>query len=251
MKLVETIIVGERSIFCDGLASTLRGSRFRICGEFSATKLIAEVERPCPGRSAPVRRARLCIVVDLAGCRGATEQVIAAVHRANPDACIVMISASGHDLEWAFEAGVNGCLPCTMSPPTLVLALDLLICREVVLRTRMRQLEPIAPEPQPVVPATTLGDALPVGLAPFQPIQCGTLSSRQSEILRSVALGQSNKHIARRLGIKEATVKGHVRVLLRKIGASNRTQAAVWVHRNQDNLPPFTGSSRAANGIYA
>jgi two-component system nitrate/nitrite response regulator NarL len=40
--------------------------------------------------------------------------------------------------------------------------------------------------------------------------------------------GASNKHIARELNIAEATVKVHVKSLLRKIRVSNRTQAAMW-----------------------
>lgn len=251
MKSVETTIVGERSIFCDGLASTLRLSRFRISGEVNPAKLISELERPCSGRSAPTRRSRLYIVVDSAGCRSTTERVIAAAHKASPEACVVMISSSADDLAWAFEAGVDGCLPYTINPETLVRALDLLICREVVLRARWCEVRPVAPERQASAPEPTLQAAIAVPLAPFQPIQCGALSSRQEEILRSVALGHSNKLIARRLGIKEATVKGHVRVVLRKIGATNRTQAAVWVHRNQTSFAPVASGHAVVNGVCA
>jgi two-component system nitrate/nitrite response regulator NarL len=44
--------------------------------------------------------------------------------------------------------------------------------------------------------------------------------------------GDSNKAIANRLGITEATVKVHLKSLLRKIGAANRTQAAIWALNN-------------------
>jgi two-component system nitrate/nitrite response regulator NarL len=40
--------------------------------------------------------------------------------------------------------------------------------------------------------------------------------------------GEPNKLIARKLHVTEATVKVHVKAILRKIGASNRTQAAIW-----------------------
>jgi len=52
-------------------------------------------------------------------------------------------------------------------------------------------------------------------------------SRREAEILSYLVRGLSNKVIARRLGITEATVKVHLKGLLRKIRASNRTQAAV------------------------
>src|ERR1700759_1659394 len=55
-----------------------------------------------------------------------------------------------------------------------------------------------------------------------------TFSDREGQILRCLVRGQSNKVIARELGIAEATVKVHVKGLLRKLRTANRTQAAVW-----------------------
>jgi two-component system nitrate/nitrite response regulator NarL len=54
------------------------------------------------------------------------------------------------------------------------------------------------------------------------------LSSREIEILQCLANGQSNKAIAKNLAIAEATVKVHVKRILRKANATNRTQAALW-----------------------
>lgn len=58
-----------------------------------------------------------------------------------------------------------------------------------------------------------------------------TMSEREFEILELVAKGLPNKHIARRLGIAEATVKAHLTSIFRTIGATNRTQAARWYER--------------------
>lgn len=54
-----------------------------------------------------------------------------------------------------------------------------------------------------------------------------TLSDREREIMNCLVGGHSNKIIARDLGISEATVKVHVKALLRKLQVSNRTQAAI------------------------
>lgn len=54
------------------------------------------------------------------------------------------------------------------------------------------------------------------------------LSPRESDILKRLAQGQSNKVIANALRISESTVKGCVKAILKKIAARNRTQAAVW-----------------------
>ena len=45
-------------------------------------------------------------------------------------------------------------------------------------------------------------------------------------------LGESNKVIARKLEIAEATVKVHVKAILRKVRVRNRTQAAMWAMQN-------------------
>ena len=58
------------------------------------------------------------------------------------------------------------------------------------------------------------------------------LSARQTAILRCLIEGDSNKVIARKMKIADATVKVHVKTILRKIRVDNRTQAAIWAIRN-------------------
>jgi DNA-binding NarL/FixJ family response regulator len=67
----------------------------------------------------------------------------------------------------------------------------------------------------------------------------GGLTSRQYEVLRLLQEGQSNKRIARTLGLRESTIKVHVRQIMRKLGVANRTQAALTTLRvaaNDDGL---------------
>lgn len=54
------------------------------------------------------------------------------------------------------------------------------------------------------------------------------LSERELEILRWLIMGCPNKVISRRMEISEATVKVHVKAVLRKLSVKNRTQAAIW-----------------------
>lgn len=65
--------------------------------------------------------------------------------------------------------------------------------------------------------------------APPPPDPLATLSPREREIVDLIARGDSNKQIARELGIAETTVKIHVQHLLRKLGLESRVQAAVLV----------------------
>jgi DNA-binding NarL/FixJ family response regulator len=60
-----------------------------------------------------------------------------------------------------------------------------------------------------------------------------SLSAKEAEVLRHLCLGSANKIIARRFGIAEATVKIHVKAILRKLGARNRTEAAVWARMSR------------------
>jgi DNA-binding CsgD family transcriptional regulator len=65
------------------------------------------------------------------------------------------------------------------------------------------------------------------------------LSSREQQILQCLINGLTNKGIARDLDISEATVKVHIKALLRKTRLANRTQAAIWALNNApDGKPP-------------
>ena len=57
------------------------------------------------------------------------------------------------------------------------------------------------------------------------------LTQRETQVLRHVALGLSNREIGKSLEISVETVKEHVQNILRKIAVSDRTQAAVWAVR--------------------
>ncbi len=58
------------------------------------------------------------------------------------------------------------------------------------------------------------------------------LSSREQEVLRLLSQGSTNKEIAQALEISENTVKAHLKSILRKLGVTNRVEAAGWALRN-------------------
>ncbi len=55
---------------------------------------------------------------------------------------------------------------------------------------------------------------------------------RETQILAYLREGAPNKVIARKLNLSESTVKVHVKAILKKVGACNRTQAALWATRH-------------------
>ena len=69
------------------------------------------------------------------------------------------------------------------------------------------------------------------------------LSPREKSILRCLIEGDSNKCIARKIDIAEATVKVHVKAILRKIRVQNRTQAAIWGMNHGSPIRPANNNS--------
>jgi DNA-binding NarL/FixJ family response regulator len=65
-----------------------------------------------------------------------------------------------------------------------------------------------------------------------QPAAGQIFSDREHQVLNFLREGRPNKFIARELQLSEATIKVHIKTLLRKIGCSNRTQAAIWVTKH-------------------
>jgi DNA-binding NarL/FixJ family response regulator len=68
------------------------------------------------------------------------------------------------------------------------------------------------------------------------------LTQRQTEVLERLRFGRSNKHIARELNMQEATVKVHVRQIMRKLGAANRTQAALLAQSQTSSSTSYKSS---------
>jgi two-component system, NarL family, nitrate/nitrite response regulator NarL len=126
-----------------------------------------------------------------------------------------------------YEAGLSGLCSPAMLGSTLVKALELVVAGETFLPAAVglalleQHSRRSLPDAQ-AVPTTTA-----VGLA-------GRLTHREAQILRCLMQGASNKMIARELRLAEATVKVHIKAILRKVQAANRTQAAMWA---QQHLP--------------
>jgi two-component system nitrate/nitrite response regulator NarL len=75
------------------------------------------------------------------------------------------------------------------------------------------------------------------------------LSARQLAILRGLAEGDSNKTIARKIAMAEATVKVHIKAILRKIRVRNRTQAAIWAMSNRPLIPTTNELTAASEDL--
>jgi two-component system nitrate/nitrite response regulator NarL len=128
-------------------------------------------------------------------------------------------------LTQALGAGIKACLLRDMSTEALTQSLHLVMLGQQVFPTRVTMML-LGPQ------AHRDGQYEAAQNGPELPARMRGLSAREAEILRFLLNGYSNKSIARSLGISEATVKVHLKALLRKVNAQNRTQAAVWALAN-------------------
>lgn len=144
--------------------------------------------------------------------------VLRQLRKTYPELRIVMLTTSTNesDLVEALRSGARGYLLKDIEPDDLVVAL-----REIMLGKTV-----VAPELAPVLARFVQGSEQhspnQKAVDPF-----AGLTPREYEILTLLAEGQSNKVIARNLGISDGTVKLHVKAILRKLGVSSRITAAV------------------------
>jgi two-component system nitrate/nitrite response regulator NarL len=125
---------------------------------------------------------------------------------------ILTVSDSADDLVAAIRSGADGYLLKDMEPEDLLTAIDQTLNGSTVIGERLNGLLARA-----IREEATAGQR-----------ESATLTRREQEILDGLAQGLSNKLIARSLDITEATVKVHVKNLLKKLGFRSRLEAAVW-----------------------
>jgi two-component system nitrate/nitrite response regulator NarL len=149
-----------------------------------------------------------------------------------PGARIAIVA--GHyrlgELVSAFRAGANGYFVDVMTCDVFIKSMELVMMGEILFPPAFLSFV-LDPE------GDHLREAVPRALAP-------QLSTREKSILRCLIEGDSNKCIALKIDIAEATVKVHVKAILRKIQVQNRTQAAIWGMNNGSLTRPAIVSSR-------
>ncbi len=132
---------------------------------------------------------------------------LAEMRKAFPDTSVALLSGniSSAIVQEAIDMGAVGFVPKTIAAKSLVNAVRFMVAGEVFL------------------PVSLLQEDAPTEIHPMAEM----LSRRETEVLSGLCRGQSNKEIARDLDLQEVTIKLHVRTLCRKLGARNRTQAAM------------------------
>ncbi len=154
---------------------------------------------------------------------------LARLRREYPDLAVSLMSgtAESEDVKMAMELGVMGYFPKTLSGKALLKAIQFVLSGEKFL--------PIDRDNNEVMPAYYDSGRGGSSIPPYSHINgdgngnhnAGNLTVREREVLSYLLEGASNKEIARALDLQVVTVKLHVRGIFRKLGAKNRTQAAL------------------------
>lgn len=224
---IQLLVVDDHSLFRRGLMALLsQDARFEVRGEAGD---VGEALR-CLARQQPD-----VILLDnhLPGVLGV--DAIPALREAAPDSRVLMLTMSENeaDLVAALKAGADGYLLKTVEAHHLCEAIVKVVEGESVVSPELTTKLVSALRAQPSTRRNLADVTVTATPAPTQAdAELASLSERELEILRLIALGDSNKHIARQLDIAETTVKIHVQHILRKLHLTSRVQAAVFAARH-------------------
>ena len=208
---IRILLVDDHTLFRRGLSALLsRDPGLQIVGDAADA---GEAQR----RAQQLQPDVILLDNHLPGVNGV--DALPALREAAPGARVLMltISEDGEDLATALRGGASGYLLKTMEGEALARAIHRAMTGEAV----------VADEMTGKLVEVFRQAATPPAAAEAPAPSAGALSPRETDILRGIARGDSNKVIARDLGIAETTVKIHVQHILRKLGVSSRVQVAV------------------------
>lgn len=229
-RVVMTSLFDGCTLFREGLKCILSGTRYRVVSDGAWNK-------PVPANRSLKSREVLLLV-------GASQDLVELARNVrrlkhgHPRARIVLLGDEcNHDaVASAVRAGAHGYLVKTISSSTLLKSLDLIMLGERIVPSEF--LQHVC---EHLMLHETGNDAAALPIPERQASQAGgtdrpalnelfhrPFSEREDAVLSCLLGGELNKSIARRFDIAEATVKVHIKAILRKINVKNRTQAAMW-----------------------
>lgn len=206
---VSVLLVDDHAIWRGGVRSLLEDTEFEVIGEAGsgreALQLVDEL------------RPQL-VLLDIRMAGGDGLDALLAIKALAPSVAVVMLTTYDNPtyLARAVAGGAAGYLLKGIEREELLKALRAVADGEMLLRQEdlKKALKEVAPE------------------AKGTPDLPYPLSEREMEVLKYVTAGLINREIAGLLFISESTVKTHVEHIIRKLGVSDRVQAAVWAVKN-------------------
>jgi two-component system nitrate/nitrite response regulator NarL len=249
-----TIVVESRLLVREALKSLMAKNAYRVVRDVGST---AEIS----GASTLSEEPKLVIL----GAQSADNALSQAADARKlwPDSKIILLYEylSPAEFQKLLMSEINGCVPLFASPDTLVSTLDMIVTKDVRAMvmgdTKRPVIQPASPEDsnQSEIGIDKLRSdgaeqedvSVSIGALPQRPMNVPPLrnhpglSEREAQILDGLVKGHANKVIARTCDITEATVKVHMKSIMRKIRVDNRTQAAIWAMANGYAADGFNG----------
>lgn len=204
---IKILVADDHEVVRSGLKSLLHGTDIKIVAEAATGEAALRLT---------LKHHPEVVLLDVRMADGDGLTALGRIKLDRPDQAILMWSAFDNPtyVARAVALGANGYIAKSASKEKLVEAIRTVVTGETTwTREELRRV--------------TGALATPRLSADFEV----PLTQRESEVLRQLASGATNKEIAVALHISYETVKEHVQHILRKIGVSDRTQAAVWAVR--------------------
>ncbi len=203
---LRVLIIDDHTLFRDGLQGLLERHNIDVVGSLGdgheGIRLAQELKPDI-------------ILLDMRMPSLSGLEVLKQLQQNNFEAPIAMLTTSNdeRDLVEALRNGAKGYLLKDMDPDDVVAALREIVKGETVVAPNLTQILARVVKGEPILES--------------EPSPIDDLTPREAEILSLLAEGQSNKVIARNLGISDGTVKLHVKAILRKLNIHSRVEAAV------------------------
>lgn len=203
---IKVIIIDDHTLFREGL------QRLLVRHEIDVVSSVSNGE---DGIKSIKKLGPDIVLLDLRMPNVNGIDVLKNIREHNKSLPVVMLTTSDDekDLIEAFRNGASGYLLKDMEPDDLVVALRDVLKGETI----------VAPNLVQILAKFHQGDDTEINITNL----IATLTPRENEILELLAEGQSNKLIAKNLGISDGTVKLHVKSILRKLEIHSRVEAAV------------------------
>jgi two-component system, NarL family, nitrate/nitrite response regulator NarL len=240
-----TIVVESRLLVREALKSLMANNSYRVVCDIGSTAEFSAASDLADG-------PKLVILGAQSADKALSEAVSA--RKLWPDSKVILLYEylSPAEFQRLLMSEINGCVPLFASPDTLVSTLDMIVTRDVramvVGDAKRPVIQPAPPEDsnQSEIKIDKLRSdgaehedvSVSIGALQQRPMEVPAvgnrrgLSEREARIIDGLVKGHSNKVIARTCDITEATVKVHMKSILRKIRVDNRTQAAIWAMAN-------------------
>lgn len=227
MNDVHISLIGKNEIGREGLRKILSSENFYIRESVAEVSALSQSDAGLEAEGVPH-----IIIVDSCYSSGLADCKVLVAQKSGARLVLLLEHYDFENVALAFQADVDAVIVKEISCGPLIESINLVAMGEKVFPSQLaNSLISCAPQ-------LDNGDwrksAITEGL-----------SSREIEILESIMEGAANKVIARQFDICEATVKVHVKAILRKLGVENRTQAATWAVRHSINIGMDRGGANA------